>query len=131
VAPDVASALVREKGLPWRIAHQIVGIAVRFAHERNIKPLEATPELLDEAAVEYMGKPVGLSAEAMREALDPRVAVSRRTLYGGPAPEQTAALAADAAGRLDADVAGVRDLRSRLDAAAARLEEGIDRFVGA
>ena len=28
VGPDIASALVREKGLSWRVAHQIVGTTV-------------------------------------------------------------------------------------------------------
>ena len=37
-ATDVAGALVREKGLPWRTAHQIVGILVRFSEERGIRP---------------------------------------------------------------------------------------------
>ncbi len=130
IAPDIASALVREKTLPWRIAHQVVGTAVRFAHERGISPLEATPELIDEAAVEYMGKPVGLSAAALGEAIDPTVAVARRTLFGGPAPEQTRARGGEARERLEADRENVTAKESRLETAAALLEEGIDRFVG-
>ena len=42
----MAGALVREKGLPWRTAHQIVGILVRLSNERRLKPNQATPELL-------------------------------------------------------------------------------------
>ena len=87
-ATDVAGALVREKGLPWRTAHQIVGILVRFTEERGIRPRDVTPELLDEASVDYMGEGVGLSEEALTRALDPMAFVERRTLYGGPAPEE-------------------------------------------
>ena len=131
VAPDVASALVRELGLPWRIAHQIMGTAVRFAHERGLAPMDTTPELLDEAAVEYMGHPVGLSAEALGDALDPARAVARRTLFGGPAPEQTRARADDARKRLAADRKDVDAKDTRLRAAASRLEEGIDHLLAA
>ncbi len=130
VGPDIASALVREKGLSWRVAHQIIGTTVRLAHERGIAPLDATPELIDEAAVEYMGKPVGIGPETLRDALDPVVAVSRRTLFGGPAPEQTVARCGDARKRLEADREDLRDRQSRIEAGAARLEEGIGRFIG-
>jgi argininosuccinate lyase len=130
IAPDIASALVREKGLPWRIAHQIIGTTVRLAHERGIAPLDATPELIDEAAVEYMGQPIGIDAGILREALDPVVAVSRRTLFGGPAPEQTLARCGDSRNRLKTDQANVAEKRSRIEAGKARLEEGIDRLTG-
>ena len=129
IAPDIASALVREKGLPWRIAHQIIGTTVRFANERGIAPLEATPELIDEAAVEYMGKPVGISSEALRDAIDPVVAVSRRTLYGGPAPEQTLARCGEARSRLETDSEDVSGKQARIEAGADCLEEGIDRLI--
>jgi len=59
-ATDIAGALVRHKGLPWRTAHQIVGILVRFGYERDLQPADVTPALLDEAAIEYMGEPVRL-----------------------------------------------------------------------
>ena len=60
-ATDVAAALVKENNIPWRTAHQIVGILVRFSYERNIKPQDVTPELIKEAAIEYMGKSVDIS----------------------------------------------------------------------
>ena len=70
-ATDVAGALVRERRLPWRTAHQIVGILVRFTEARGIRPRDVTPELVDEASVEYMGEKVGLSGEALSRAAGP------------------------------------------------------------
>ncbi len=129
VGPDVASAIVREKGLPWRIAHQCVGTMVRLSHERGLKPTDATPELLDEAAIEYMGKPIGLSREALQDALDPANAVAKRTLYGGPAPEQTRARAAEAVDRIPGDEQNLADKRKKLEDAEALLEKGIDELI--
>ncbi len=131
VAPDIASAIVREKGLPWRIAHQCVGTMVRFSHERGLSPMQATPELLDEAAVEYMGKTIGLSGKALQDALDPAKAVERRTLYGGPAPEQTRARSGEAADRVEADAQNIVRKTQKLDAAADLLEKGIDELIAA
>ena len=80
---------MRERDLPWRTAHQIVGILVRLSEERGLGPDRVTPELLDEAAVLYHGEKAGLGATAIREALDPGRFVAARTLRGGPAPSES------------------------------------------
>ena len=43
--------------------------------------------MVDRAAVEYTDKPVGLSAQEIKQALDPLECVKARTLIGGPAPD--------------------------------------------
>jgi argininosuccinate lyase len=126
---DVAGALVRERDLPWRTAHQIVGIFVRRAVERGLRPTEVTTELLDEAAIEYRGTPVGLDALSLRAALDPERFVRARTLYGGPAPEQVRERIAEMEGQLAADRREVETFADRLAKAAAKLEAAIDRIV--
>jgi len=62
-AADLAAAIVREKGLPWRTAHQIFATLVRTAIEEGKKPQEVTEDYLDRAAREYTdyGNPLGLS----------------------------------------------------------------------
>jgi argininosuccinate lyase len=85
---DLAGMMVSEKGLPWRTAYQIVAILVRQSMEEGKGEHDVTPEMVDRAAIEYTGKPVGLSAQQIRKALDPLECVKARTLIGGPAPEQ-------------------------------------------
>ncbi len=126
---DVAGALVREHDLPWRTAHQIVGIFVRKAVERGLRPSEATTELLDEAAIEYRGSPVGLDPISLRAALDPEHFVRARKLYGGPAPEQVRERIAEMEANLGADRRTVDALADRLAQAAAKLEAAIDRIL--
>ena len=82
-ASDLAAAMVMEKGLPWRVAHQIVGILVRQAEEEGKGPRDVTPERLDRAAVAYLGKPVGMSAESIARALDPVACIGMRRITGG------------------------------------------------
>lgn len=79
-ATDLADFLVLA-GVPFRTAHHIVGGLVRLAEERGVQIGE-----LDDAAL-------GAAHEALRdpkarEALDPRLAVERRRLVGGPARER-------------------------------------------
>ena len=128
-AADLAGALVRHLDLPWRTSHQIVGILVRLCIERGIKPDAVTTALLDEAAVEYMDRPLGIGTEQLRKALDPRESVRRRTLYGGTAARETQRRIAAFKERLDEDRTCVADLQSRLTVAAVRLEEAIDAIL--
>jgi argininosuccinate lyase len=128
-ASDLAGALVRHRDLPWRTSHQIVGILVRLCLERGIKPDAVTTALLDEAAVEYMGRPLDLGMETIRKALDPRESVRRRSLYGGTAPRETNRRIAAFKRRLDEDRACCANLREGLAGAAARLEEAIDAIL--
>jgi argininosuccinate lyase len=85
---DLAGAMVSKKGLPWRTAYQIVAILVRQSMEAGKGEKDVTPEMVDRAAVEYTDKPVGLSAQEIKQALDPLECVKARTLIGGPAPDQ-------------------------------------------
>jgi argininosuccinate lyase len=126
---DLAGALVREKDLPWRTAHQIVGILIRHCIERRIMPLDVDTKMLDEAAVEYMDKPVGLSPLAIKNALDPAYGVTMRTLFGGPAPASARRELGTFLTTLGNDAEWLKEAESNLAAAAAALEAGIDAIV--
>jgi argininosuccinate lyase len=129
-ATDIAGALVRDKGLPWRTAHQIVGIVVRHGYERGFGPEGVTPEIIDEAAVEYMGEPLRLRAESLCRALDPEEFVRSRTLYGGPAPEEALRRLHDFREDLRRDEAAYQAARRHVDEARAKLESAVDALVG-
>ena len=62
---------------------------VRLADERGLAPSDITPDLLDQAAREVIGQPLGFDAEGLRSMLDTGALVRTRRLLGGPAPEQT------------------------------------------
>jgi argininosuccinate lyase len=128
-AADVAGLLVSERGLSWRTAHQIMGIVVRLSVERGLTPGDTTPALVDEAAIEYFDRPVGLSSAALAAALDPSMCVQRRSLYGGPA---LGALTRELSGReavLHGDIEWAASLRDRLTTARERLDQAIDALV--
>jgi argininosuccinate lyase len=130
-ATDLGGALVRERDVPWRTAHQIVGILVRLCEERGLGPAEVTPDLLDEAGLLYHGEKAGLTAGAIRAALDPGRFVAARTLQGGPAPAESLRQAARLDDGLRTDQETVTGIRARLARSARTLEEAIDRIVRA
>lgn len=83
-ATELADTLVRETGIPFRTAHQIVGM---LARDRE-KP---TMEKIDSAAEVVLGESLssrGLTEKMVKEALNPVSNIKRRKVAGGPAPEE-------------------------------------------
>ena len=128
-ATDVAAALVKENNIPWRTAHQIVGILVRFSYERNITPQDVTPELIQEAAIEYMGDSVDISHETLIKALDPIEFVKARTLYGGPSALECNNRLNDYREQLNNDNTMIQNIELNLKESAKSLELAIDNLL--
>jgi argininosuccinate lyase len=128
-ATDLAGALVSERGLAWRTAHQIVGILVRLCEERGLGPADVTPGLLDEAAKAYHDQPAGLDQAAIRAALDPERFISSRTVRGGPEKNESLRQAKVFEEELAADEKTVAGIDARLEASARKLEEAVDAVI--
>jgi argininosuccinate lyase len=128
-ATDLAGALVAQRGLAWRSAHQIVGILVRLCEERALGPADVTPALLDEAAIAYHEKPVGLDQTAIRDALDPERFIASRTVRGGPARDESLRQARVFDDILVRDEATIAGIDARLAKSARSLEDAIDALL--
>jgi argininosuccinate lyase len=89
---ELADTLVRTEGLSFRVAHKLVHAAVtkRSEYDRELMVKDVL-----QLAPEIIGRQLTVSSEVLREALDARVFVSRRTIPGGPAPETAGAELAD------------------------------------
>jgi argininosuccinate lyase len=131
LATDLAGAIVRERNLPWRTAHQITAILVRMALEQGKKPLDIDSFFLDQAAREYIGKPIYLGNQLIREVLDPARAVEARTLIGGTASVEVKRQIENCYDRVRRDSKLLAQKKQKLEDAAARLERAIDAIIGA
>lgn len=85
-ATELADLMVREKKLPFRIAHQIVGRTVTKAIDNHIKPDEIDAKFLDEVAIEINGEKLGLDQKTVEKALNPVEIIKARDVLGGPSP---------------------------------------------
>jgi argininosuccinate lyase len=128
-ATDLAGALVAERGLPWRTAHQIVGIVVRLCEERGLGPADVTPALLDEAAIAYHEKPAGLDQASIRAALDPERFIASRTVRGGPAKAESLRQAKVFEEALGADERTIAAIDARLQKSARALEDAVEAVI--
>ncbi|MBE2899464.1 argininosuccinate lyase [Methanothermobacter thermautotrophicus] len=86
-ATDLADIIVRERGLPFRVAHRIVGRLVTRAIEDGLEPGDVDSAYLDEVSMEVTGRKLELNPELVERALDPLENVRMRRIPGGPAPE--------------------------------------------
>jgi argininosuccinate lyase len=87
-ATELADILVKEKKIPFRTAHQIVGKAVTTAIKEDRSPEEFSSEFMDRISTSVTGDKLGLSDEKVTSAMTPLLAVKARKVLGGPAPEQ-------------------------------------------
>jgi len=90
-ATDLADFLALA-GVPFREAHHVVGALVREAEAKGVE-LGALPDAAFEAAHP------ALASKTRAAALDPALAVERRSLIGGPAKSAVTAAIADARSR--------------------------------
>jgi len=128
--PDLGATLVMEKGLPWRIAHQIVATLVRLLEEEGRGPADVTPETLDNAAREYMDKPVNLSADAITKAMDPIDCVNNRWVTGGTRPQEMKKQIGCSFDRLAKDRKKLEDRRHKLEEAERKLHQAVKTIIG-
>ncbi len=85
-ATELADVMVRERELPFRSAHQIVGRIVSDAISEGINTSQIDNDYVNRVSVEIIGKKLDLGEELIRQALDPLLNVKGRTVKGGCAP---------------------------------------------
>jgi argininosuccinate lyase len=94
-ATDLAEYVMQTCQVDYRTAYQVVGIAVRTASRSGLRGLDLDGAMLDAAAVEFRGRPLGLTGHDLGEVLDPRAVVETRTALGGAAPHVVEQMAQD------------------------------------
>lgn len=122
-ATDLADLMVRQADLSFREAHHVVGAVVRAAMDGGLAADGITTDMVDAAARDQLGRPLGLDADAVRRSLDPVASVAARTLPGGPAPEAVARSVEAAQARLETRRAALAGKRGRLQ----KAREGLKR----
>lgn len=132
LSADLAAAIVREKELPWRSAHQIIAILVRQSIENDRDIRELTTEHIDDAATTYLGEPIELDQATIDTTIDPaRALTARQHLTGSPAPEQVENQLARSRERISRWRSDLTDYRSRLEHAEKDLKTAVDNVISA
>lgn len=112
-ATELADTMVRVCDIPFRTAHQIVGVLARGNGEPTLGEIDAV-------AHNVIGESLssrGLTEEMVEEALDPILNVSKRSVIGGPSPDSMERLIESSKERIANDTEMLDSLISNRDSA--------------
>lgn len=128
-ASELADTLVREKSLSFRTAHKIIGTVVREALAQGKKPSQIDSQMIDAAAMEVTGKPVGLDPEVLLRSLDPMEIVKAKNGIGGAAPQAVKISIQHRKAQLEEDRKSLAGKKERVSAAREKLDEAIREIL--
>jgi len=128
-ATDLADAMVREGGLSFRDAHHVAGGVVRMAMDQGLGANQITTAMVDDAAKEVVGRPLGLSAELVAQSLDPVKAVAARRTVGSPEPGEVRRRAASLGKALAAARERQTQRRAKLAASKEKLQSAMRELL--
>ncbi|MGE3287611.1 MAG: argininosuccinate lyase [Pseudonocardia sp.] len=92
---DLAEFVMLAAEVDYRTAYDVVGVTVRRAAREGVAGIAITGEMLDAAATEVRGHPLGLTGRDLTAVLDPASIVRTRATRGGAAPEVVRGMADD------------------------------------
>ncbi|MCW3979001.1 MAG: argininosuccinate lyase, partial [Candidatus Bathyarchaeota archaeon] len=118
---ELADTLVRNHGLSFRQAHDVIASTTSRAISEGKMVDQITIEMVEEAALEGIGGELGISEEELRLAVDPTENVRRRKVVGGPAPEEVKRMIDDRRSKVDLEEARHRERKENLEKAYKRL----------
>jgi argininosuccinate lyase len=130
-ATDLAEYVMQTCEVDYRTAYQVVGTAVRRAAADGLRGVDVTGAMLDRAAEETHGRPLGLDGRDLSEVLDPRSIVMTRTSPGGAAPTVVRRMAASVGEEASELVTEAARRRQALDRSRAGLISSAERLASA
>jgi len=119
---ELADTLVRSYGISFRQAHDIIANITSKAISEGKSAEQITVEMIEDAALESIGKRLEMSEEELRLATDPFENVRRRKVVGGPAPEEVKRMIDDRYVKIDIEESRHRERQDRLEKAYQRLD---------
>jgi argininosuccinate lyase len=117
---ELADHLVRQHGIPFRIAH---AIAARMLAAQREQPDASPGAMLRRVSADVLGAPLEYSDAEIAGIMSARHFIDVRRTLGGPAPEETERALAESRRALEADRASLRRIGDSLTAADVMLKE--------
>jgi argininosuccinate lyase len=126
---ELADTLVREEQLSFRTAHTIVSSVVRKALELGNSKRYLSLELLNDSALEVIGRKLKINEESLTLALNPKHFVKVREIIGGPNPSEVGRALNGQAQRLDNEKAWLDSKRSSIHNAHEKVERALNKIT--
>lgn len=129
-ASGLIGYLVKEQGMSYRTAHQILALLMKRVAEKDMKPTEVSVDMVEQAAMDYLGHKLGLTKELLDRVFDPMFGVREKNNRAGTAPERVIDDIAVARKNLGRDRAQLTMTADRVQAAKDRLDAAFEALSG-
>jgi len=126
-ATELADTIVRETGIPFRTAHQIVGMLAKEGGKITLEKIDSTAKIVLEESLSG----IGLTENMITEALDPVSNIKRRKVAGGPAPEEVLRYLAKRQKDLELDKQEITNLKKIINSAFENLLAIVNEYIKA
>lgn len=120
-ATEVANMLVREYGLPFRVAHKIVGYLVKVLIDSGKTLSDATPSLLAEVSSHLLGKSIDVREEDLRRVINLKGSLESHEVRGGPSKSEVKRMLSERIRLLGSFKEEVSSLRERITSSKSKL----------
>lgn len=127
---EVADVLVREAGLPFRVAHHYASALTDVGRASGRTPIELSDAELEDVYRGMQGEALPVPVETVRLAMDPLTMIAGRRGLGGPQPAEVTRMLALARRSLESESAWRLAARSALAEADTRREAEFGRILG-
>ncbi len=118
---ELADAIVKEEGVSFREAHEIVGHIVGVCVESGLRATDINPKMLDDASEQFISRKLGWSQDHLNSVLDSRNSVNGKTDFGGPNIEECLKMIRRQTDKLQKDCARINEIRQQLQVSQDRL----------
>ncbi|MCD4703170.1 MAG: argininosuccinate lyase [Methanosarcinaceae archaeon] len=123
-ATELADTMVRVCGIPFRTAHQIVGMLARGSGTPTLNEIDAVAHnVIGESLSSH-----GLTEDMIKEALDPVLNVRKRQVTGGPAPLEMERAIGKRRENIVEDAQDIDTVRSRIGTKIQVLFDVVDEY---
>jgi len=128
-ATELANVLVRKYNVPFRTAHKIVGALVKSLAESKRTFAEATPKLLQKAAIDVSDMKLSVKAEDIAALANPLKLVESHNVKGGPAPVEVKRALATREKQLLLTKSNISKMDKELEEAEKKLDSAVEQFT--
>ncbi len=126
---ELVNVLIREKEIPQRLCHGVVGEVVRMLSDAGKTAADMTPEIVDQAAEKILGEPLNLDHLTLQSVLDPVRFIEAHRSSGGVAPDEVQRMVNSRRIDLDEAVRRQEDRLNQLEDADRKLDTAVESIL--
>ncbi|MDW8049097.1 MAG: argininosuccinate lyase [Nitrososphaerota archaeon] len=128
-ATELANILVRKCGIPFRVAHKIVGAAVKRLIEKNKSLHELTIETLKEISEDFWPHKICLDQNDIKTAIDQSTFIESHRVKGGPAKDEVKRMIESRLDSLNFFGEWAKGKKRLLDESAAKIDKMLESMT--